>query len=145
MKFEQPNSESANEAPEARLAAGIPPGNILERAHADALVGESYEHAAAAVTAVEEVQDFRKRLKEMPFASFCDVFETLTEIDRMPFPAAKKQAEIMSALDVMEDKASRFSPRVADLYSGVIAALRGVPYEPKFPMTADKLSEFARA
>jgi transglutaminase-like putative cysteine protease len=145
MKFEQPNSESANQAREARLAAGIPPGNVLERAYADALVGESYENTAAAVTAVEEVQDFRKRLKGMPFASFCDVFETLTEIDRTPFPAVKKQAEIMSVLDVMEDKASRFSPRVADLYSGVIAALRGVPYEPRFPMTADKLSELVRA
>ena len=145
MKFEQPNSESANQAPEARPAAGIPPGNVLERAHADALVGESYENTTAAVAAVEEVQYFRKRLKAVPFASFCDVFETLTEIDRMPISVAQKQGEVAAALDAMEDKASRFSPRVADLYSGVIASLRGVPYEPKFPMTMDKLSELARA
>ena len=101
MKFEQPNSESANQAPEARPAAGIPPGNVLERAHADALVGESYENTTAAVAAVEEVQYFRKRLKAVPFASFCDVFETLTEIDRMPISVAQKQGEVAAALDVM--------------------------------------------
>jgi transglutaminase-like putative cysteine protease len=145
MKFEQSNSESVNQAPEAGLAASIPSGNVLERAHADALAGESYENTVTAARAVEEVQDFRKRLKGMPFASFCDVFETLTEIDRMSLPAAKKQAEITAALDAMEDKVNRFSPRVADLYSGVIAALRGNPYEPKFPMTVDKLSELTSA
>ena len=63
----------------------------------------------------------------------------------MPISVAQKQGEVAAALDAMEDKASRFSPRVADLYSGVIASLRGVPYEPKFPMTMDKLSELTRA
>lgn len=142
MRSERPQEESLGELVRA---VDFSRGNVLERAYAPALAGESYEDAAAAVRAVEEVQGFRKRLKGIPFSSFCDVFETLTTIDRLPLPPDKKRAEVEVALDAMEDKANRFSPRVADIYLGIITALRGGSYEPRFSMTAEKVSELLRA
>lgn len=142
MKLEQFHQEPGRET---ETKTDMSRGNVLERLHADALRGESYEDATAAVEAVEAVQDFRKRLRGLPFASFCELFETLTAIDQAPLGAEEKMVERERALDAMAEKASRFSPRVGDLYMGIVAALRGAPYESKFPLTAEKISELLAA
>lgn len=115
--------------------------NILEKTHAGALAGESYEAAASAVESIEAVRDFRERLKGFPFGSFYDVFETITTINRAPISREEKDAQIHACVEDATGKASRFSPRVADLYLAILSEINAEPYETEFELTREKVKE----
>lgn len=123
--------------------------DIMEYSSRGALSTESYEDAAQALDAVEKWQDFRKGLRQSNFRSFYDVFEVLTRINQAPLSVTERKEQIEVVIDAMEEKASRFSPRVADLYLAILSKISGKPYEPKFqkassckpPFTEEKISE----
>lgn len=117
------------------------PHDILEWTNKEALEGESFEDAASALDAVDELQAFRKKLKSQPFGTFYDLFEDLTVLDRTSFSRAEKDELKERILGGMEQRVSRFSPRVADLYLALIAEIRGDGYQPKFEEIGKKIAE----
>jgi len=118
--------------------------NILERTHAEALSGESYEDASAALGSIETLQAFRKKLRYVPFGSFHEVIETVTNINRMRLSKEEKGEHIEQLTNLMEEKSNRFSPRVADLYMRMIAEIRGETYECKYKEVETLMSELKK-
>lgn len=116
-------------------------GTVLERTHAVVFSGESFENAVVALEAMADLQKFREALGRLSFGSFYDVFESVTLINQAPFSAEEKKRRMEAVLDTLEEKSGRFSPRVSDLYIAILSELRGAPYQPRFAMTEQKISE----
>lgn len=115
--------------------------DAFEELHADALSGESYEDAAAALASVEAVSHFRSRVAHLPFGSFFEMIETATTLNALPI-AKDERRERMQALAMhLEERAARFSPRVADIYRALCAELSGESYTTRYTITADKIAE----
>ncbi|TAL50645.1 hypothetical protein EPN81_02175 [Patescibacteria group bacterium] len=127
------------EAP--KVSETLHTASVLERSHEAALLGESFEDAAAALETVEDFIDVRAKLYAHRFPSFYQVFEDIDSVNRSPFPDSEKEEEKSRLLDEAELRSRAFSPRVADLYRGVISELRGNAYEPKFEETRVKLAD----
>ncbi|MEK7067068.1 MAG: transglutaminase domain-containing protein [Patescibacteria group bacterium] len=115
--------------------------NIAERTHAEALSGESYEDTAAALGSVEELRDFREKLRDVPFSSFHEVVEEMTNISKARLSEEERSGRIERLVDVMEERVSRLSPRVADLYAGILSEIKGEQYEPQYDITVRKIAE----
>ncbi|MBI2473198.1 hypothetical protein HYV70_01435 [Candidatus Uhrbacteria bacterium] len=113
--------------------------SVVERSHEAALLGESFEDASAALEQVERVIDVRKQLHARRFPTFYQVFEDIDAIHRSPFSQSEKEEEMVRLLDAAQERTSKFSPRVADLYSAVLCDLRGQTYQPIFEENEKKL------
>lgn len=116
-------------------------GDIVEFSHTAALEGENFEDAAAALDQVVALENFRNNLRGRPFGTFNHIFEVITTIQQSPLSKGQKAERVQAAVDLFQEKASRFSPRVADLYQAVLAEIGGRSYEPKFEMTRTKMTE----
>lgn len=118
--------------------------NILEQMHNDALLGESYEDAAAALESVEAIQGFREKLRGLPFNSFYEVIEEATNINRLRLSGEEREEKIEALAGVMEEGMGRFSPRVADLYAGMLAELKKEEYEYKFKEVKELMADLKK-
>ena len=116
-------------------------GNIVEESHSAALSGESYEEASSALTSVETLVRFRESLQSLPLGRFYNIFEDITNLNKSSLTDTEKTEELARITEAAEEKASRFSPRVADLYQAILSKIGGNSYEPKFEMTREKISE----
>ncbi len=116
-------------------------GNILERTHAETLLSESYEDVSKAFDSVEALQNFREKLSNTPFGSFHEVIEEITNINKGMFSKEERNERVELLTNAVEEKVARLSPRVADLYIGIMSEINGEQYEPKFNMTAKKITE----
>ena len=114
---------------------------IVERIHAGALGGESFEDATIALQSVEALQDFRKKTSQLPFGSFWEAVEEITNIQRVEFSFEERSNQIERVVEALEERAGRFSPRVADLYLGILYSIRELVYAPKFEITGGKFQE----
>lgn len=122
--------------------------NILERMHNEALVSESFEDVSGALEQVDALTEFRKKLRDTPFSSFHGLIEEMTNINKAGLAEEEKRERLEFLIADMEAQTGRLSPRVADLYMGLIAEIKGEPYEPKFtdkPDTGAKLAELKRS
>ncbi|MBI4050866.1 MAG: hypothetical protein HY396_02735 [Candidatus Doudnabacteria bacterium] len=113
----------------------------VERIYAEALHGESFEDALAALQSVEALQSFRKKASALPFGSFHELVEEVTNVNRLLVAEEERAQQLYPLIETLEQKAIRFSPRVADLYSAMLAEIKGELYEAKFDMTREKLNE----
>lgn len=121
--------------------------HLVERLNAAALEGESFEDAVVALQSVETLQNFRKRVSPLPFGSFHEIVEEVTNLNKLPLSKEERSGQTAALVEVLEQKAVRLSPRVADLYLGILAEIKGGPYEPKFvkkPDTRAKLAELRK-
>lgn len=118
--------------------------NVIERMHEEALSGESYKETAMALEKVEAVQDFRKKLRDVPFGSFHEMVEEVTNINRLPLSREEKREQVQDIAQTMEQKATQFSPRVADIYVALLSEIKEEEYEPKYDITAKKMAELQR-
>ena len=118
--------------------------NVLESMHEKVLLGESYEDASAALESVKSIQDFRKKLRDVPFGSFHELVEGITTINKLPNPPEEKQQRMKAALELLKDQIPQFSPRVADLYLGLLADIEAKPYESHFAITREKIAELQK-
>src|SRR3989344_8180104 len=119
--------------------------NIIERLHAGALEGESYEDASEALREVEALQEFREKLRKIPFGSFHDIVEETTNLNKLPLHKEEIARQIGVLAEALEQKAARFSPRVADLYLAMLSEIKGGKYEPRFEMTSGKIDELNKS
>lgn len=140
-QFIEPRDLSATAQTPAREPAFASRGNIVDYSQREALAGESYEDAALALNKVEALQNFRRSLRGRSFGGFYDIFEDITNINKAPLSDTEKGEQIKSLIDAMEEKAGKFSPRVADLYLAILSEARGESYEPNFEITRDKIVE----
>jgi len=113
----------------------------VERLRADALEGESYEDASAALLSLEALQAFRQKVSEFPFGSFQEVVEEATNLNRLSLSEEERSRQTEALAEALEQKAARFSPRVADLYLAILAEIKNEAYGPKFDLTSDKIAE----
>ena len=111
----------------------------IERLHAGALEGESWEDASAALKEVEALWGFREKLREVPFGSFNDFVEEMTNLNKLSLPKEEIARQIGVMAEALEQKAVRFSPRVADLYLAMLYEIKGGEYEPRFEITSGKM------
>lgn len=116
-----------------------------ERLHIAALETESYEDASAALSSVEELINFRAKLRNMPFGSFYEVAEAATNLNKSPLSAEEKNKQFGFLVEIMEQRAAQFSPRVADLYLAILADIKGEPYEAKFDLTREKMNDLKQS
>ena len=96
---------------------------------------------AAALGSVEELRDFREKLRDVPFSSFHEVVEEMTNISKARLSEEERSGRIERLVDVMEERVSRLSPRVADLYAGILSEIKGEQYEPQYDITVRKIAE----
>ena len=115
--------------------------SVVERSHEAALLGESFEDAAAAVETIEAFADVRKQLHERKFPSFYQLFEDIDAVNHSSLSDTEKDEERNRLLDAAEGRIGAFSPRVADLHLAIIAELCGHVYEPRFEENQRKLSD----
>lgn len=113
----------------------------VERLHRPALEGESFEDAAAALQSLESLQDFRRKASQLPFSSFHEMVEAITNFNKLPLSKEEGASQIEALAEALEQKAARFSPRVADLYLAMISKIRSQSYQPRFEMTQEKINE----
>lgn len=119
--------------------------STIERLNEKVLTGESYEDASAALEGIEALQDFRKRLNNFSFGSFYEVIEEITNINKLLISEEEKTGQIKMVVEKSEERAARFSPRVADLYLGILAKIKNESYSLKFSTTVEKLSELVES
>jgi len=120
-----------------------PAAHLLEDVYSDVLSGEDFEETAEAYDVVHAVWRFREKTFHLPFSSFWDVVEEVTNIDGANLKLEQKQQKMERVFRAMENNVSRFSPRVADLYFGFLSYLKGEDYEPRFDITRQKLAQLA--
>lgn len=113
----------------------------VERLHAEALAGESFEDATTALKNVEILQGFRKKVSDLPFGAFWELVEEATNLNKLRIPETERLGQLENIVEAMEQKAARFSPRVADLFLSILSKTGGRPYEPKFDLTREKIVE----
>lgn len=121
--------------------------NTIERLVEKALREESYEDAEEALNKVESLRDFRKKLQKLPFGAFHEIVEEITNLNGLPLSSEERIKENEILIEKLVEKAAMFSPRVADLYLGILAELKGEAYEPKFtdkPDTRKKIAELKK-
>jgi hypothetical protein len=112
-----------------------------EELNAPALESESFEETQTALESVEALQDFRQKTNQLPFASFHETIEEITNLNKLPLSTEEKTARTKDLINVLEQRANRMSPRVADLYLGILAKLGGRPYKLQFDITRNKIEE----
>lgn len=105
------------------------------------LSSESFEDVAVALEEIKALQNFRSSLSSLPFGSFFHVFEDITRINKEEVSLEEKEQRKQEILERMGEAAQRFSPRVADIYTAIVAELQGNTYEPLFPITGKKMDD----
>jgi hypothetical protein len=115
--------------------------SAIESLCGEALGGGDFEKTAVALEQVEAIQSYRDKVKKMPFASFGEVVEVATLTDRLPISTAEKEEKIAALAEKFAEKASRFSPRVADLYLAMLAELKSEFAANNFLITDEKIGE----
>ncbi|MEK7211871.1 MAG: transglutaminase domain-containing protein, partial [Patescibacteria group bacterium] len=120
------------------------PKDAVNRLHSDTLLGENYENAVAALDSVEALLDFRKKISGIPFSNFYEVVETITNVNRLALSPNERREQIQALVAIMQDRMSRFSPRVADLYQAFLSEIADETYKPHFDLTAKKIEELKR-
>lgn len=137
-RFEQPGRP--DETASRILKAGGD-RNVVERMYSEALQGESYENAAEALDDVESLQNFRKNISRLPFSSFHELVEGMTNLNKLPLSREEREGQTEAMIALMRDRASRFSPRVADLYQAMLSEAQGESYKTRFDITREKMAE----
>lgn len=118
--------------------------NIVEYLYSESLKGESYEDATVALDSVKNLQDFRLNLRNVPFGSFHEIIEEVTNINKARLSKEEKERRVEYLADAMGERVSKFSPRVADLYMGILFEIRGGYYDYKYEMTTKKIEELKK-
>lgn len=120
--------------------------NILDTMYKETLLSESFEDVAETLEKVEALRDFREKLRDMPFGSFHTVIEEMTNINKAKALLSKEEKErrVEHLTSVMEERAGRLSPRVADLYMAILSEIKGEEYKPKYEITAKKIDELKK-
>lgn len=123
------------------VVAAERPLNMLSAKHAEALAGENFEVAETALAEVEKVAEIRNQLNSRKFTSFYKVFEELDLLQKSALSAQAKELKREELIETAEDRATKFSPRVADLYLAIIAHLRGRPAACRYPQNQVKFED----
>ncbi|MDD3434521.1 MAG: transglutaminase domain-containing protein [Candidatus Pacebacteria bacterium] len=139
-KFKQPNKSI-----EEKEVILQPPTNLVEFLYSQALSNESYEDVALALERAEALQNFRKKTSELPFGSFSEIVEGITNINQAPFSEETRKEYKEKFVSEMLNKVNRFSPRVADLYQAMLAEIIEQPYKPHFDITQEKMDEMKKS
>lgn len=127
----------------ARERAGFDPQ--IDLVSESALTGESFEDASEALDKVETIQKYRQEVEKYALPSFYKVFEEVTHLNRSSMPTEQKETHMRALVEMAEDRISRFSPRVADLYLSLLVHLKGEEREPKFEVNRNYLTELIEA
>lgn len=115
--------------------------DVLKRSHHEALLGESFEDAAAALENVEGHVKIREELRKRKFGKTYQIFQGIEAIQRSPGTLEQKQDALEELFDVEELRCGRLSPRVADFFHCMLAELRGEPAVAKFETNAAKIED----
>lgn len=115
--------------------------NAPERLHGSALASESYEEATLALGELDSLRDFREKTTRFNFSSFHELIEGVTNLNKLPLSEDERIEQKDVLIQTMLDRVQGFSPRVADLYSAILAEIQGEKYETEFEITGEKIAE----
>lgn len=101
-----------------------------------ALNTDQYEVATQALDEVTGLRTWRDRTRPSSFSSFYNLFETATELRQ----ASASPEERGRIADQLVANARSLSPRVRDLYMGLLSQMDGSSYTPQFEMTEAQLT-----
>jgi len=119
--------------------------NSVEQLNVPMLDSVNFEDVSEALHDLESLQSFRKGVNKLPFGSFHEAVEEITLLEKLPIKKEEKTTRFKTLVETLERKAVYFSPRVADLYLGMFAEIKGEAYQPKFNITQEKLSELKKS
>ncbi len=92
----------------------------------EALAGDSFEDAEKALGKLKDLIKFQKEVSLLPFRSFHALVEGATHVNGLPHLGREKRAAALKELaDQLSENIPRLSPRVADIYSALLAELSG--------------------
>lgn len=94
-----------------------------------ALQTDQFEVAEAARGQVSSLKSWRQSASRSPFPQFYQLVEAATLLNR----ASASQEERAALVDQLTSNARTFSPRVRDLYLGLLSKLDGSSFNPEFP------------
>ena len=143
--MERPSGFDAFRATDKPKKQDVAIPDVVEREYAGALESESYERAATALTSLEALQRFRKELSGAPFASFHELVEAVTNVNRQSETQETKRQQIHQIVEYVRDRATGFSPRVADLFQSFLASLVEESYDPHFEETRHQMAKLIKS
>lgn len=94
-----------------------------------ALETDQFEIAEAAREQVSSLKGWRDASHRSPFPEFYQLVEVATLLNR----ASASREERAAVVDQLTSTARAFSPRVRDLYFGLLSKLDGSSFDPQFP------------
>lgn len=127
------------------LKRANPGGHIVEQAHMDALVGESYEDASAALDKLDALLAFRNSVSRLPFGGFHELVENISNVNKLTLSDEQKKMQIEALSEAAMDRSIGMSPRVADFFEAMLAEAQGISREPRFDITRGKIAELKQA
>jgi len=113
--------------------------NFVEDLYSEALKSESFEEASVAVEKIETLQDFRLQVSGLPFGSFWEAVETISNLNKAGLAREEKNEKTEAVVNSLIERAGRFSPRVADFYQALLAEISGEKYDPYFEINKEKI------
>jgi hypothetical protein len=112
----------------------------------DALHTQSFERASGTLAELKELRSWRSAASRSRFGEFYNFFEQVSQLNKVPLTSFEDRAAMRQVLvEDLASKAPGLSPRVADLYMGLLAQAEGLSYAPKFEMTETKLKELGES
>lgn len=111
-------------------------GQAIQAGWQRALHTDQYEIASQAFGEVTALRNWRSRASRSFFSPFYNLAETATELNQVG-ASDEVREEVADRLTPM---AQSLSPRVRDLYMGLVSRIDGRPYTPQYPMTEEQLA-----
>lgn len=126
---------------EIRRESSLPAVEILYR---EALEREEFERVAESLGEVEALQRWREKTSGHPFGSFHELIEGITILNKLSLRKEDKEEQIRSLTDKLEQRVASFSPRVADLFLGMLSQLRREEYKQRFEEVSQFLDDLQK-
>ncbi len=132
---DQPRNEENQTSPDQQLTT------ILHGDWESRLNTDNYEDAAQALSEINKLRSWRSNSQKSSFAPFYRLFESASALT-----GARASDEMNAALvDRLTPAIQSMSPRVADLYSSLLAQMQGKNYTPQFEMTTSQLEALRKS
>lgn len=109
-------------------------GNLEQALHTD-----QYEVALQASEDVQSLRSWRAAERNSPSPHFYRLFEASTRLNATFLPQEEKERLRLELADQLLPAVTTMTPRIRDLYMGLVSELDGSDYAPQFPMTEHQL------
>jgi len=112
---------------------------VLREGIDSALQTDQYEVASSALSDLRARREWRGASSKSSFRQFYQLFEGIKAIEKASISPVERQTLRQEFVDSLASNIPALSPRVRDLYEGLLAETTGEEYSPHFEMTERQL------